>query len=72
MQVLSANDLYRLAADLAEEHGSNSAMEYARQAVVSFEAEGAIDRARFWFTMCVFLDDLAEHRLDPAYPVTIH
>jgi hypothetical protein len=68
---LSADDLYRLAADLAEEHGA-AAMDYARRAVVSFEAEGAVERARFWFTLCVFLDDITEHRLNPIYPVTIH
>ena len=68
---LSADDLYRIAADLAEEHGT-SAMEYARRAVVSFEAEGAVDRARFWLTVCVFLDDIVERRRDPAMQVTIH
>jgi len=69
--LLSADDLYRIAADLAEEHGA-SAMDYARRAVVSFEADGAIDRARFWLTVCVFLDDIVERRLDPALQVTIH
>ena len=69
--LLSADDLYRIAADLAEEHGA-SAMEYARRAVVSFEADGALDRARFWLTVCVFLDDIVERRLDPARQVTIH
>jgi len=69
--LLSADDLYRIAADLAEEHGA-SAMEYARRAVVSFEADGALDRARFWLTVCVFLDDIVERRLDPALQVTIH
>ncbi len=68
---LSADDLYRIAADLAEEHGT-LAMDYARRAVVSFEAEGALDRARFWLTVCVFLDDIVERRLDPAIQVTIH
>ena len=68
---LSADDLYRIAADLAEEHGA-SAMDYARRAVVSFEAEGAMDRARFWLTVCVFLDDIVERRRDPAVQVTIH
>jgi hypothetical protein len=69
--LLSADDLYRIAADLAEEHGA-SAMDYARRAVVSFEADGALDRARFWLTVCVFLDDIVERRLDPAVQVTIH
>lgn len=68
---LTADDFYRLAADLADEHGAD-AMDYARRAVATFEAEGARDRARFWFMMCLFLDDIAENRLDPEQPVTIH
>ncbi|HXC55519.1 MAG TPA: hypothetical protein VNU97_09500 [Rhizomicrobium sp.] len=68
---LSANDLCRLAADLADEHGAD-AMDVARKAVVSFEAEGAADRARFWFTLCVLLGDIADHGLNPNFPVTIH
>jgi hypothetical protein len=68
---LTANDFYRLASDLTDEHGTD-AREYARRAVAAFEAEGAKDRARFWFTMCVFLDDLAEHRGTAERPVTIH
>jgi hypothetical protein len=47
-------------------------MDYARRAVVSFEAEGAIDRARFWLTVCVFLDDIVAHRMDPTAQITIH
>jgi hypothetical protein len=68
---LGANDLCRLAADLADEHGAD-AMAYARRAVLSFEAEGAVERARFWFTLCVFLGDIADHGLSPNRPVTIH
>jgi hypothetical protein len=47
-------------------------MDYARRAVVSFEAEGALDRARFWLTLCVFLDDIVVRGLDPSLQVTIH
>ena len=68
---LGAEDLYRIAADLAEEHGA-AAKDYARHAVVSFEAEGAVERARFWLTVCVFLDDIVMRGLDPTAPVTIH
>jgi hypothetical protein len=68
---LSANDLCRLAADLADEHGT-AALDFARRAVLSFEAEGATDRARFWFTLCVFLTDISEYGLSPNRPVTIH
>ncbi|MEI9887974.1 MAG: hypothetical protein WDN08_16015 [Rhizomicrobium sp.] len=70
-QQLSANDMFRLAADLCEEHGPE-AMDYARRAVQSFEAEGATDRARFWFTMCVFLNDIVEYGLNPDRPVTLN
>jgi hypothetical protein len=68
---LTADDFYRLASDLTDEHGAD-ARAYARRAVAAFEAEGAVDRARFWFTMCVFLDDLAEHRASADRAVTIH
>jgi hypothetical protein len=70
-QQLSANDLCRLAADLSEEHGAQ-AMTYARRAVVTFEAEGAIDRARFWLTLCVILNDIEEYGLNPDMPVTLN
>ncbi|HEY0302942.1 MAG TPA: hypothetical protein VGC36_16460 [Rhizomicrobium sp.] len=70
-QELSASDMCRLAADLAEEHGPE-AMDYARRAVLSFEAEGATDRARFWFTLCVLLNDIAEYGLNPDRPVTLN
>jgi hypothetical protein len=71
MQQLSANDLCRLAADLSDEHGED-AMIYARRAVVAFEAEGAVERAQFWSTLCVFLSDITEFGLDPDMPVTLH
>ncbi|MBV9330431.1 MAG: hypothetical protein JOZ55_02635 [Alphaproteobacteria bacterium] len=67
----SASDLCRLAADLASEHG-HDALLYARRAVISFEAEGARDRAYIWFALSVLLDDIAAMRLDPALPLTIH
>lgn len=67
----SASDLCRLAADLTNEHGS-AALDYARRAVVSFEAEGAKDRAYIWFALSVLLDDIAAMRLDPEQPITIH
>ena len=28
--------------------------------------------AIFWLTVCVFLDDIVEHRLDPNAQITIH
>jgi hypothetical protein len=68
---LNAADMCRLAADLAAEHGER-ARDYARRAVVSFESEGEAERARFWFTLGVFLDDIALQRLDPQRPIVLH
>ena len=68
--VMDTSDMYRLAADLAAEHGV-LALDYARRAVVSFEADGAPDRAHFWYTLSVLLDDIVEKRQDPLGPITI-
>lgn len=68
---MTADDLTQLAADLANEHGK-SAADYARRAVVSFELEGAWDRAALWFMLSVILDDIIEMRLDPTAPITLH
>lgn len=68
---LNAGDLCRLAADLQAEHG-DAARDYAQRAIVSFRSEGALDRATFWFTLSVFLDDIALRRLDPEGPIVLH
>jgi hypothetical protein len=68
---MTTSDLYRLAADLAAEHG-DLAIDYARRAVVCFETAGAEERARFWFMLSVFLDDIMLQRLDPELPITVH
>lgn len=68
---LNAVDMCRLAADLAAEHG-DAARDYAHRAVVSFESEGAPDRARFWFMLAVLLDDIMLQRLDPDAAITLH
>lgn len=68
---LNADDMCRLAADLAAEHG-NEARDYAHRAVVSFESEGESDRAQFWFMLAVLLDDIMLQRLDPEAAITIH
>ena len=68
---LNAGDICRLAADLAIEHGE-VARDYARRAIVSFELQGVPDRARFWFMLSVFLDDIMLQRLDPEAVITIH
>jgi hypothetical protein len=68
---MSTDDLYKLAADLANEHGM-MAVEYARRAVAAFDAEGARDRAEFWQLLSVLLDDIMAQRLDPDAPITLH
>ncbi|HWY62957.1 MAG TPA: hypothetical protein VNW15_13730 [Rhizomicrobium sp.] len=68
---LTTRDMYRLASDFAEEYGDD-ACDYAWRAVMSFEAEGAGDRAYFWFLLLVMLGDIAAHRIDPGATITIH
>jgi len=68
---ISARDFCSLAADLAAEHGV-LACDYARRAVVTFEAEGEHARAQFWRALGQLLDDIVIGRLDPAAPLIIH
>ncbi len=74
MQLLShltIADMYRLASDFAEEHGSE-ACDYAYRAVIVFEAEGQAERAYFWFLLLVMIGDIAARRIDPDTTITIH
>ncbi len=68
---LNAADMYRLAADFAAEHGVQ-AVDYARRAMINFEADGAHERAQFWYTLSILIDDIVEKRLDPLGHFTIH
>ncbi len=68
---LSTGDLYRLASDLAAEHGA-AASDYASRAVMTLEAEGAHERAQFWFLMLVLLGDIKSGRIDPDACISIH
>ena len=68
---MTTGDLYRLASDLAEEHGAQ-ASDYASRAVMTLEAEGNHDRAKFWFVMLILLDDVISHRVDPDLVISIH
>ena len=68
---LSTVDLYRLASDLADEHGA-AASDYASRAVTTLEAEGAHDRAQFWFLMLVMLGDINSGLVDPQSRISIH
>lgn len=64
-------ELYRLAGDLADEHGP-AASDYASRAVMTLEAEGAHERAQFWFVMLVLLGDINSGRIDPDSHISIH
>ena len=68
---MTTGDLYRLAGDLAAEHGP-AASDYASRAVMTLEAEGSHERAQFWFLMLVMLGDIASHRIPPGSAITIH
>jgi hypothetical protein len=60
-----------LAGDLADEHGP-AASDYASRAVMTLEAEGAHERAQFWFVMLVLLGDINSGRIDPDAHISIH
>ena len=68
---MTTGELYRLAFDLAAEHGK-AASEYASRAVMTLEAEGAHERAQFWFLMLILLGDINSGRIDPDAFITIH
>ena len=68
---MSTDDLYRLAGDLAAEHGP-AASDYASRAVMTLEAEGNHARAQFWFVMLVLLGDIHSGRVDPDSHISIH
>ena len=68
---MNTDDLYRLASDLAQEHGAN-ASDYASRAAVTLEAEGSHERAKFWFLMLVMLADIKSGRVDPEAHITVH
>ena len=68
---MSTDDLYRLASDLAAEHGA-AASDYASRAVMTLEAEGNHTRAQFWFVMLVLLGDIHSGRVNPDQHISIH
>jgi len=71
MARMRTGDLCQLAADLAIEHGI-AAVEFAQRATISLELEGEIERAHFWQSLSVLLDDIFARRLDPDSPIVIH
>jgi hypothetical protein len=68
---MKAGDLYQLAAEFAIEHGDEAPV-YARRAIYSFQAEGALDRACFWRLLSVLLDDIMIRHIDPRATITYH
>lgn len=67
---ISAQNLCRLAGELASEHGL-LALDYARRAYRTFEYEGQPERAQFWFTLSVLVDDVMTRRIDPDNVLSI-
>lgn len=67
---ISAQNLCRLAGELAAEHGV-LALDYARRAYRTLDSEGDYDRAQFWFLLSILVDDVMAHRLDPDCAPTI-
>jgi hypothetical protein len=68
---MRAGDLCQLAAELVLEHGEE-ALHFARRATAEYASEGITDRAQFWYTLSLFLDDIVTHRLDPDLPIVLH
>ena len=71
LMTMMTGDLYRMAGDLAAEHGA-AASDYASRAVMTLEAEGRHDRAQFWFLMLFLLGDIYSGRIDPDARISIH
>jgi hypothetical protein len=68
---MRAGELCQLAADLVSEHG-DEALQFARRATHEYASEGVQDRALFWYTLSLFLDDIVAMRLDPDRPIVLH
>ena len=68
---MGAGDICHLAWELASEHG-DAALVYAQRASAEFASVGADDRAAFWNTLAVFIDDIMCQRLDPELPIVLH
>ena len=68
---MRTGDLCQLAADLALEHDTYAA-EFAQRAIVALELEGETERAHFWQSLSVLLDDIFAQRFDPDAPIVIH
>lgn len=60
---VSAQDLCRMAGEMAFEHGV-LAVDVARRAYREMDAEGDETRAQFWFLMSVLIDDILRYGID--------
>jgi hypothetical protein len=47
-------------------------VDYARRAVVTLECNGEDERAQFWYTLSILLDDIVTYHVDPDRPIIIH
>src|SRR6201986_2645522 len=61
---MSTGDLYRLAGDLAAEHGTG-ASDFASRAGMTLEAERGHERAQFGFLMLILVACISPRRVDP-------
>jgi hypothetical protein len=68
---MRTGDICQLAAELVSEHG-DEALQFARRACQEYTTEGIRDRALFWYTLSLFLDDIVAMRLDPDRPIVFH
>lgn len=68
---MGAEDTCRLAAELMEEYG-DIAETVAGRAIVTYESEGAHERAAMWRVLHAILGDIAGGRLDVNAPIAIH
>ncbi len=68
---ISAQKLCLLAGELADEHGV-LALDFARRAYRTWEVEGDTDKAQFWFTLSILVDDVMAHRLNAGGLPTIN
>ena len=68
---MSPAEALRLAAELNEEFGE-VVSRVAERAIVTFEADGLVERAELWRALHALLGDIAAQRIDPYAPVAIH
>jgi len=68
---LGPEEACRLAAELNEEFGEVVAR-VAERAIVTFEADGHIERAAMWRALHAIIGDIAAKRIDPYAPIAIH